>query len=99
MRTHEGLSFEGYQKQSFFANPWFVAVDITFLLVALYHGLNGVRNIILDYGRFTKPVRIGVTIALILLGLLLAVWGINAFRGNPHFNPMNPKGATVAAAH
>jgi succinate dehydrogenase hydrophobic anchor subunit len=75
-----------------------VAVDITFLLVALYHGLNGVRNIIFDYARLTKPLRIGVTVALILLGLLLAVWGIDAFRGNPHLNPMNPKGATVAAA-
>jgi hypothetical protein len=39
-----------------------------------------------------------VTVLLIGLGLMLAVWGIGAFRGNPHLNPMNPKGAQVAAA-
>ena len=89
VRTH-GLTFEIIQRR-FFANHWFVAVDITFLIVATYHGLNGVRNIILDFGRVTKPYRIGVTIALIALGITLAVWGIGAFRGNPHFNPMNPR--------
>ena len=95
VRTH-GLSFEVIQKR-FFANPWFVAVDITFLIVATYHGLNGVRNIICDFGRITKPVRIGVTVVLICLGVMLTVWGIGAFYGNKNFNPMNPKGAQVAA--
>jgi succinate dehydrogenase hydrophobic anchor subunit len=96
VRAH-GLTFEIIQKR-FFANAWFVAVDITFLIVAIYHGLNGVRNIIFDFGWVTKPMRIAVTILLIGLGLMLAVWGIGAFRGNPHLNPMNPKGAQVAAA-
>jgi succinate dehydrogenase / fumarate reductase membrane anchor subunit len=89
VRTH-GLTFEVIQRR-FFANHWFVAVDITFLIVATYHGLNGVRNIILDFGRVTRAYRIGVTVVLIALGITLAVWGIGAFRGNPHFNPMNPK--------
>ena len=92
VRTH-GLTFEIIQRR-FFANHWFVAVDITFLIVATYHGLNGVRNIILDFGRVTRPYRIGVTIVLVGLGITLAVWGIGAFRGNPHFNPMNPKNVT-----
>ena len=35
--------------QSRIANPWMQAVDIAFLFVALYHGLNGLRNIILDF--------------------------------------------------
>lgn len=95
VRTH-GLTFEVIQRR-FFANHWFVAVDITFLIVATYHGLNGVRNIILDFGRVTRPYRIGVTIALIAAGITLAVWGIGAFRGNPHFNPMNPKNVADTA--
>src|ERR1051326_5550179 len=32
-------------------NPVWQFIDIAFLLVALYHGLNGVRNIVLDYSR------------------------------------------------
>jgi succinate dehydrogenase / fumarate reductase, membrane anchor subunit len=89
VRTH-GLTFEVIQRR-FFANHWFVAVDITFLIVATYHGLNGVRNIILDFGRVTKPYRIGVTVVLIAAGITLAVWGIGAFRGNPNFAGLRTK--------
>lgn len=96
VRTH-GLSFEVIQRR-FFGNPWFVAIDITFLLIALYHGLNGVRNIIFDFGRVTRPFRIAVTVALIVLGLTLAWWGIDAFRGNQYLNPLNPKTAAHLTA-
>ena len=44
VRTPQGLTFEVIQRR-FFQNPWFVAVDISFLFIALYHGLNGIRNI------------------------------------------------------
>jgi succinate dehydrogenase / fumarate reductase membrane anchor subunit len=78
----DGLTFEGIQRR-FFQNPWFVAVDISFLFIALYHGLNGIRNICLDYTwgtRFRRPI----TIALITLGIVVAWWGVDAFIGNPH---------------
>ena len=56
------------------------AIDIAFLLVALYHGLNGVRNIVVDYSRVgTLGARV-VTAALILVGSLWAYWGIEAFQ-------------------
>src|SRR5947207_15551728 len=81
-----GLTFESVQRR-FFQNRWFVAIDIAFLLVALYHGLNGLRNIIFDFGRRTAPYRIAVTALLVLVGLIVAYWGIDAFVGNPHLVP------------
>jgi hypothetical protein len=38
-----------------------------------------------------------VTVVLILFGLGVAYWGIMAFVGNEHLNPLNPKGTSVAA--
>src|SRR3954470_7341935 len=66
---HGGLTFEIVQRR-FFQNRWFVAIDISFLLVALYHGLNGLRNIILDFGRVTAPYRNAVTVLLVAVGLI-----------------------------
>jgi len=81
-----GLTFEVVQRR-FFQNSWFVAVDIAFLLVALYHGLNGLRNIILDFGRVTARYRVAVTVLLVFVGLIVAYWGVDAFVGNPHLVP------------
>ncbi|MEX0612995.1 MAG: hypothetical protein WD738_16325 [Pirellulales bacterium] len=86
VRTPEGLTFEVIQRR-FFQNPWFVAIDITFLFIALYHGLNGIRNICLDYTWGTR-LRTPITIALTLLGIVVAYWGVDAFVGNPHLSEM-----------
>ena len=98
VRTPAGLTFDVIQRR-FFHNPWFVAVDITFLFVALYHGLNGVRNILLDYS-LTARARTPITIALVLFGLFVAYWGVTAFVGNPHLvaPPHLVQEAQVAAA-
>ena len=85
VRDH-GLTFEVVQRR-FFHNPWFIVIDIAFLIIALYHGLNGIRNIIFDFGRVTRPFRIVVTLFLIGFGLVVAWWGITAFVGNPHLTP------------
>ena len=86
VRTPAGLTFEVIQRR-FFQNPWFVAVDISFLFIALYHGLNGIRNICLDYTWGTR-FRTPITIALLLLGIVVAYWGVTAFTGNPHLKQM-----------
>lgn len=86
VRTPAGLTFEVIQNR-FFQNPWFVAVDITFLFIALYHGLNGIRGICLDYSwgmRFRTPI----TIAIVVVGIVVAYWGVTAFTGNPHLKSM-----------
>jgi succinate dehydrogenase cytochrome b556 subunit len=89
-----GLTFETVQRR-FFQNRWFIAIDIAFLIIALYHGLNGVRNIIFDYGRVTPSYRKAVTMLLVVVGLIVAYWGIDAFVGNPHLVPLE---ARIAAA-
>jgi succinate dehydrogenase / fumarate reductase, membrane anchor subunit len=91
----EGLTFEVVQ-QRFFRNPWFVTVDVAFLIVALYHGLNGIRNIIVDFGRITPRFKVAVTLGLFFVGLVIAYWGIGAFYSNPHLKPT--EGQVVAAA-
>src|SRR5713226_10003195 len=49
------------------SNPYWQAIDISFLLVALYHGLNGVRSIILDYSKIGKPAARFCTALLVLV--------------------------------
>jgi succinate dehydrogenase / fumarate reductase, membrane anchor subunit len=61
------------------SNPWMQAIDIAFLLIALYHGLNGLRNIILDFGWVNRWAARSFTAALWLLGIAWAYWGITAF--------------------
>lgn len=91
-----GLTFEVVQ-QRFFRNPWFVTVDVAFLIIALYHGLNGVRNIIFDFGHITPRFKIAVTLALFFFGLVIAYWGIGAFYGNTNLRPGGADVAAVAA--
>ncbi len=62
------------------SNPYWQVIDIAFLLVALYHGLNGLRNIILDYGWIGRTAARASTVILALAGVVWAYWGIEAFR-------------------
>ncbi|MEA2711702.1 MAG: succinate dehydrogenase / fumarate reductase, rane anchor subunit [Phycisphaerales bacterium] len=82
------LSFEVVQQRM--SNPWMVAIEISFLLIALYHGLNGLRGIILDYGWVTPRIAKSVTSLLVILGLVWAYWGVTAFVGNRHLQPGAP---------
>jgi len=62
------------------ANPLWQAIDISFLLVALFHGLNGLRNIVLDYSRVSPRAMQVITAVLVAAGGIWAYWGIEAFR-------------------
>lgn len=61
------------------SHPAWQAIDIGFLIVALAHGLNGVRNILLDYGRLGPRSRSALNVGLVVLGVVWAWWGISAF--------------------
>lgn len=87
------LSFEVIQSR--IANPWMQAVDLSFLFIALYHGLNGLRNIILDFSIVTPAVAKVVTVIIILGGIVWAYWGVTAFVGNPEIT----KGLVSVAAN
>ncbi len=62
------------------SNPVWQWIDISFLLLALYHGLNGLRNIVLDYSRVGARAAQAITGALAAVGMVWAYWGIEAFR-------------------
>jgi len=62
------------------SNPVWQFIDISFLLVALYHGLNGLRNIILDYSRIRRGAAQAVSLVLVAAGAVWAWWGIEAFK-------------------
>ena len=75
---HGKLTYEAIHARV--ANPLWQTIDISFLLVALYHGLNGLRNIVLDYSRFRPGAVQAITASLVALGIVWAYWGITAFR-------------------
>lgn len=60
--------------------PAWQAIDISFLAVALYHGLSGLRNIVLDYSRIPPAAVRAITALLIVTGIVWLYWGVEAFR-------------------
>lgn len=62
------------------SNPVWRFIDIAFLIVALCHGLNGLRGIVLDYSRVGPRAAQAITVVLVAAGLTWAWWGIEAFR-------------------
>jgi succinate dehydrogenase cytochrome b556 subunit len=62
------------------SNPYWQAIDISFLVIALYHGLNGLRNIILDYSRIGEKATRACTAILVAAGVYWAYLGIQAFK-------------------
>jgi succinate dehydrogenase cytochrome b556 subunit len=62
------------------ANPTWQFIDIAFLLVALFHGLNGLRNIVLDYSRIGRRAAQTISLVLVAAGVVWAWWGIEAFK-------------------
>ena len=72
-----GLSYEVILTR--IANPWWQAIDISFLLIALYHGLNGLYSILLDFGKIgPRGANITATV-LVIIGVAWAFWGVMAF--------------------
>jgi succinate dehydrogenase / fumarate reductase, membrane anchor subunit len=61
------------------SNPWWHAIDISFLLIALYHGLNGFYGIILDYGKIGPRAATATLVLIVAVGVGWAIWGIMAF--------------------
>ena len=57
--------------------PTYWVIDLLLLTFALYHGLNGVRNVLLDYGMRGAGERV-VTGALSVVGMVAFVFGVFA---------------------
>ncbi|MBK9331944.1 MAG: succinate dehydrogenase, hydrophobic membrane anchor protein [Ignavibacteria bacterium] len=53
---------------------WYRIIDLSFLVLGMYHGLNGVWNILRDY-KMQPWARISVLSGIILFGLAFVAWG------------------------
>jgi succinate dehydrogenase / fumarate reductase, membrane anchor subunit len=56
--------------------PTYWVIDLLLLTFALYHGLNGVRNVLLDYGLRGAGEKV-VTGALSVVGIVAFVFGVS----------------------
>jgi len=73
-RYHEhGLAWQDVTK--LMANPYWKVLEITFLVVALYHGLNGVYSLLQDYVK-KSGLRLTLFSVVVLVGLALLVFGL-----------------------
>lgn len=62
------------------ANPWWQAIDIGFLVIALGHGLNGLYGMVLDYGKIGPRAARFAAIFFTIIGIAWTYWGVTAFR-------------------
>jgi succinate dehydrogenase cytochrome b556 subunit len=63
------------------ATLMYMVVDYGLLAVVLYHGLNGVRNVLLDF-TFGQRAQKGISTTLLLVGLLAfgyGAWALTPF--------------------
>lgn len=62
---------------------WYRVFDLTFVVLAMYHGLNGIWGIFRDYN--LKPWQsISIIGALIIFGLAFTLWGIKTILDIPY---------------
>lgn len=62
-------------------DPWFIVVDLALLATVLYHGLNGVRAFVFDFGIGQRSQRIltGALLALGVVAFAVATWALVVF--------------------
>lgn len=67
---------------------WYRIIDLSFITLGMYHGLNGIWNIFRDYK--LKPwAKISVLTALIILGLAFTAWGYSIIFSIPYLNAIS----------
>jgi len=57
-------------------SPYFIVLDSVLLAVVLYHGLNGVWQVVVDFG-LNRGTQVTVAVVLWVIGLAALVIGIN----------------------
>jgi len=71
----EGALLTWQDVVDYFANPWIVFMEITFLVVVVSHSLIGMRSIILDLNPSRGTMKI-VDWVLSIIGVVSTVYGI-----------------------
>lgn len=66
-------------------HSWYRIIDITFITLGMYHGLNGIWNIFRDY-KLKQWAKLSIISALILLGIAFTAWGYSIIFSIPYVN-------------
>lgn len=67
---------------------WYRILDLTFLSLGMYHGLNGVWGIFRDYQM--KPwLKISVVSVLVIFGIAFTVWGYSIIFSIPYLKSLS----------
>lgn len=69
----EPITFAGVQMK--LQNAAFIIVDSLLLITVVFHGLNGIRNIALDYPSLLPHNRL-VSFVLLIIGIATVIFGI-----------------------
>lgn len=64
---------------------WYRVLDLTFVVLGMYHGLNGIWGIFRDY-KLKSWQSITIIGVLIVGGLAFTLWGIKTILGIPYVN-------------
>lgn len=64
---------------------WYRILDITFITLGMYHGLNGIWNIFRDY-ELKQWAKISILSALVILGIAFTAWGYSIIFSIPYIN-------------
>jgi succinate dehydrogenase / fumarate reductase membrane anchor subunit len=64
---------------------WYRVLDLTFVVLGMYHGLNGVWGIFRDY-KLKSWQSITIVGVLIVAGLAFTLWGIKTILDIPYVN-------------
>jgi len=64
-------------------NSWYRVLDLTFVVLGMYHGLNGVWSIFRDY-KLKQWQSVTVLSLIIIFGLAFTLWGIKTILDIPY---------------
>lgn len=64
---------------------WYRVLDLTFIVLGMYHGLNGVWSIFRDY-RLKQWQSITILSLIVIFGLAFTLWGIKTILDIPYVN-------------
>ena len=79
----------GHTYEAVFArmqSSWYRIIDLSFITLAMYHGLIGIWMIFRDY-KLKSWLRISIIAALVIFGIAFTAWGYNIIFSIPYGQP------------
>lgn len=66
-------------------SSWYRVLDLTFVVLAIYHGMNGIWSIFRDY-KLKSWQTISILTGIIIFGVAFSLWGIKTILDIPYIN-------------